>query len=326
MPASTFTLPTILLFLLFSYSLEELPHVNSSLSDISTPNNDTFQQSFNLDPTKQKLLMKYIMDGDLEGVKKAESLGANLDYGTSYEAVNLPLYTALGQHYRIVNLATMGGAAYAKKYPKMLPVVDYLFSKSTKLNVCNGAKQYCIINQMCMQSKKECKKAVEVWNLDMTNLETNLFTAKHQQEALSYLMDKGMNSSSGDNPLAAIGKYRDNPDLLRKILDGGASGRINEMTSRRNFPVLEAVKSGHVEILQILLEYNADPTFQCDQAIQEAIYIGNQEMVEILLKAGVNPNETCNKSMKKGMLDYALNSYKANKTNIVDILIEYGAN
>lgn len=134
-----------------------------------------------------------------------------------------------------------------------------------------------------------------------------------------------MNVSSGENPLTSVGKFKQNPDKLRKLLENGADSRINEKTSSRRTPLIDAAMSNSPEIVSVLLEYGADPRAQCDKAMLESIMDGSVQVVELLLNSGVNPNETCHESMKKGMLDWALKCRKARDSKIIDLLIDHGA-
>ena len=83
-------------------------------------------------------------------------------------------------------------------------------------------------------------------------------------------------------------------DPVRSMLDRDAS-RIREQRPNGRRPLLTAIEFGYEDIVRLLLERGADPTWpelnaERGGALREAARIGNRPLVELLLKHGADPS------------------------------------
>ncbi|TRX96514.1 hypothetical protein FHL15_002786 [Xylaria flabelliformis] len=85
-------------------------------------------------------------------------------------------------------------------------------------------------------------------------------------------------------------------------------------------PIMQAIKAGNDTIVRMLLDYDADPTYQTrdrNNALMTAAWHGRVTMANILLDHGVNPNDGFPPPV-------ALAVYREN-TNMFQLLRDYGA-
>jgi len=162
---------------------------------------------------------------------------------------------------------------------------------------------------------------LEEWGLDISNVNMKRYTASATPETYDYLISKG--KSSGSYKGALSGARYMTPENLRKTLDGGAKSRINEYTSKKNFPLHDVIKGKRVEHVKMLIEYGADVNKDCEISLYQAIREESDEIVRLLLKAGANPNPPCDiPSSKETFLELAM---EHRNTKVIDALIEFGA-
>jgi len=98
-------------------------------------------------------------------------------------------------------------------------------------------------------------------------------------------VDVNYTNKNGYTPLLAACR-KDNLYIVRTLLDNGANVNI---PNSNNSPLNNAVKSGHIDVVNELLDRGADPTWtdMSDRGIVErANTPGNQEMVNLLIDKG----------------------------------------
>lgn len=130
----------------------------------------------------------------------------------------------------------------------------------------------------------------------------------------------------GSSPvLAAVvgGILKNRPEVLRFILDRGASPARTNLNDNRNSPLAVAAESGGIELATILLDAGVDP----DEKHQDhstpllvAIERGNLEMVKLLVSRGADVNRRARR--KESPLGYAK---RFQRRDIEAYLLEHGA-
>lgn len=127
--------------------------------------------------------------------------------------------------------------------------------------------------------------------------------ASENYEVIKYLIDKGANVNV-QNKLGAdsltIALASGDATLATLLLDNGANP--NHMWNKKNFThLMNAARSGHREVLNVLLKYSAEINVQDDQgntALHYAASQGFTEIVEDLLKSNAT-RDIQNIEMKK---------------------------
>jgi len=255
-----------------------------------------------LDPSLQQILKNAVWEGDLEKVKRAVNLGANINYGKGTNLPNSPLFTALSRQYTMISLAKNG--LDSKSDADYVEVIEYLRSHSTNLSDCGYGS--CVLSLMCIESLSECKKAVNRWGMTASYTDPNYLLGRgNKYEEYKFLFQHGLDASKGKNVLREIEDI--DAKTLELFLKNGANKRIDTKISKYSHVI--TIASEEPDKLKLLLDYGADPRINCDEAMRACIRGNRLEAAKHLLDAGVDPNKTCNERMQsQGMFTYAIHN------------------
>lgn len=153
-------------------------------------------------------------------------------------------------------------------------------------------------------------------------------------EKLKDLLQRGAKPNTRDPRPENVGatalhyaaKYG-NKEACKILLEAGAEVNLQyEKEAERLSPLLLAVRKGHVEVAELLLDHGADIELSgcihdCVTPLRSAIYRRDEPMLKMLLKRGANPNRQ----------DIAVNAtvgpplFYARPASIMRIMLENGA-
>jgi ankyrin repeat protein len=115
-------------------------------------------------------------------------------------------------------------------------------------------------------------------------------------EVAKVLLDAGADIQQDEGAVSAAitgSVLNKRPDILRFVLDHGASARRINFDANRSSPLAIAAGSGHRELAVMLLEAGADPNElhqEYSTPLLAAIEGGNLEIVELLVARGADVN------------------------------------
>ncbi len=116
-------------------------------------------------------------------------------------------------------------------------------------------------------------------------------------DTVAFLLEAGVvpNCSNrlGQTPLSlAVGVYGARPELVKRLLDGGADPDF-QPPRQQVPPLVSAVSANRLEVTKLLLEAGADPDVRSGHGRGTALMVAasrdRPRLVEILLEAGADP-------------------------------------
>jgi ankyrin repeat protein len=113
----------------------------------------------------------------------------------------------------------------------------------------------------------DCGLTIQPWSL----LKSGVFFG--QTRLIQLALDQGAEPSSHNNYLMIHAVIRDNPDVVRLLLEAGVENNV----------LSYAVRNGKLENVKILLEFGADLSQLDREYLDEAQKNGHTEMVQFVL-------------------------------------------
>jgi ankyrin repeat protein len=158
-----------------------------------------------------------------------------------------------------------------------------------------------------------------------------MLSIRHGQYVVArFLVSKGADVNiadivRGDTTLIDAAE-REDPEIVRQIIQRGAD--INQTNDAKWTPILQACKSGSLEVVKVLLEYGADPAEPCrcgcgTTPLQGACGQGHVEIVRYLLDLGVSPH-TVNRSGQSPIDTTLMKHQNDQRKEILKLLKEKG--
>lgn len=265
--------------------------------------------------TQQKLLLRFIKEKNLEGVKNAIQLGANPNYGLSENEINHPLYTAIywGQFHQSSSTVLGRGGNEAAEYYK---IAEYLLTIVSDKNAVPSNFNHSSLFIMCRGSVENCKKCVEQWGFDVNKGHPYMFSSGGEMG--EYLITKGLDIKYYDiRPTGySLGslKLLANQESFKSRVHLIEEGFLLKCDDKDGLPyVREYLKAGlHVDT-------------DCAACLYDAIYENDADMVELLISnnANINPQNSCRTGSSKSPLQLALDRNCDMK--IINALMQAGA-
>lgn len=112
-------------------------------------------------------------------------------------------------------------------------------------------------------------------------------------EIAELLIDKGAkydHKTIGDNQLLMEASYRGATEVVKQLLSKG-NYDVNDVGDTNWPPLLEAIRLGHEEIVELLLQEGASSDFVDENgwtALHEAAYSGHTHIIQLLLEKGAD--------------------------------------
>jgi len=258
-------------------------------------------------PTQQKLLLRYIKEKDLAGMKNCIGAGANPNYGENETTVNEPLYLAA--------------------YSGFESGLQYLLSTVADKNAVGRDYNKSLLYYMCSSSEAgKCKKCVESYKLDVNKAHPHMFQFilnGHYSRSLGnnamYLLNKGLDIKYYDD-FNLAGTH---PKIIEEL--GKLQSFRNKVESYgKDFTQRCDDKNG-LESSKAFINAGMNPSAKCSNCLYQAIYKNNTELVKFLITNGinVNPQNSCKTGYSKSPLQKAIDDNKS--MDIINALMSAGA-